>query len=333
MYRTSFSAALLLFAVSACGAGASNPPANTMPVIASTSPSSAGALNSAAATLTVVIPLAGASALQQGRSALYVAPSTANIYISLQDSAGHGNPIFSVAEQVNSQNCTTTATAKTCTFTVPLPIGADTLSILTSGSDNVPLAYSNFPATVNADGSVHVAPGALNLGGIIAKAIATYNFGPISSNAANAPRPTLDVVASDAAGNQLSLLLGSDAPFGDTVGAFTVSQNIGQFVVYTDLSGFPGAISPAESTASSSVTRREIYFVETGNGTSNTFTTAITTATAQTQYTKTEFPPLPFATVTVPASSTTLTLTCQFASATPATNPCQASVPVTLPIQ
>ena len=70
------------------------------------------------------------------------------------------------------------------------------------------------------------------------------------------------------------------------------------------------------------------YLVQVGDGTTNAFTTTLTFATTGVSYSKTEFPQLTNASLTVPSASSALSLTCTFATPTPTADPCPGTAPV-----
>ena len=107
-------------------------------------------MQKAPATFSITIPARGAATSQSSRKVQYVAPTTAAVYISLEDTPGHGNATFSFTEQINSTNCTTTSEGEGCSFTAQVPIGTDDFSILTTDANNVPLGYTNGTTTITA---------------------------------------------------------------------------------------------------------------------------------------------------------------------------------------
>ena len=92
---------------------------------------------------------------------------------------------------------------------------------------------------------------------------------------------------------------------------------------------FPSA---PENTATYGVHPGYQWIIEVGNGTTNAFVTTLALSTPQVQYTQAEFPQLPWPTLTVPASSASITLTCQFITPTPTSDPCPGTAPATFAI-
>jgi hypothetical protein len=262
------------------------------------------------------------------RSPQYVAPTTKTVYISLEDTPGHGNATFSFTEHVNSTNCTTSGGAESCTFNVQVPIGTDSFSILTTDTNNIPLGYATAGITVTSGGSNTLGPqGAVSP--IIAKATSQYAFqaipisNPISGPVVLTTVPTITATAFDADGDTLSLGFTGDAPLGDAYSSLTETESIGQFEAVVVAHGYyVGSKSAPEQTVSFGASAATTYLDMIGNGTTSAFTTTITTTTPAVTFTQTEFPQLPPGGLSVPASSTTLTLTCLFPTPMPTTDPC-----------
>jgi hypothetical protein len=300
---------------SACGRGAMNSQ-GPVPIV----PAGGRTASSVAAAFSIGIPLGSAIGASVARSAQFASPSTANIYIALQSSDGHGDPAFSYAEKIDSTSCTMTPTERLCTYKVVMPVGSDTFSILTTNGAGVPLTYANFAGIVGVDGTLtRVAPDGNELGGIIAGAVASYAYRAIASG--YPAEPVVTVAVADAAGDALPLGLTSDSPQGDTISTYTATQDVGWFdeeIVTSAPVTFAGPASTYQGGSSA----RAIFLHEIGTGAPGRFTTHITVTTPQVQYTNVEFPMLPTSTATVPASSSSLTLMCTFLTPAPAANPC-----------
>jgi hypothetical protein len=328
------SVAAVLFATALlvdCGGGGGSVPSSATPAIGSSAGIVPAQTSSGKATFTISIPL-GSATQSSRRTPQYVAPTTSILYLSLEDSPGHGNATFSYTEQLNSSTCTVANNVETCSFSVVVAVGTETFSILTTDSHNVPLSYSNFQATINPNGTSNVGPPS-QLNPIIANVIPAYAFQAIASAPTPvAPVPAVTTTAYDADGNALSLFITGDAPFGDASNTYTATQSVGEFMVEINAHGRIVDTSAAENTFTGGVSAGQNVIVEIGNGTATPFTTTITETTPAVQFTKGEFPTLSSATVSVPASSNAITLTCQFTSSTPATDPCPGTASVTFPI-
>jgi hypothetical protein len=341
LYRSLIATVILTIGTSACGGGGSSgtAPANLTPVVSTPSVTTPSNAQRAPASFTITIPLSAATSSSSSRSPQSVSPSTATVYVSLQNSPGHGNPTFSYILQVNATNCTVADGNQTCTFSVQLPIGTDSLSILTASATGVPLDYSTgLNLTVTAAGPNQLSSGEGDLSPIIAKATAQYAFqqigiDPQSGSAVMAA--AISTQAFDAAGDAISLASGINLPVRLPVSSITATQTIGQFTFVTvnvRHDGFINSTSAPENSVTYGVSGLTQYLVEVGNGTTNSFTTTVTLSTPQVQYTQVEFPQLPAAGLTVPAQSTTLSLTCQFPTTPTGSDPCPGAVSVPISI-
>jgi hypothetical protein len=274
------------------------------------------------------LPYGGASTSGQVRSTTSVSPATTTVYVSLQDSPGHGNPTFSFTLQVNSTNCTVANGYQSCAFTIQLPIGTDSLSILTTNANGVPLDYgTDLTLTVTAAGPNQLFPGEGNLSPIIAKATAQYAFQNIGidSQGNTVTVPAISTQPFDAAGDAVSFGTVTTQPYGITLSSVTATQSVGQFTFVTvnvRHASMINSTSAPENSVTYGASGLAQYLVEVGNGTTNAFTTTVTLSTPEVQYTNLEFPQLRSPTLTVPPSSSALSLTCQFSSPTPTTDPC-----------
>jgi hypothetical protein len=331
MDRFSFAAAFFALVLLVDCGGGGPAPSSVVPTTSSAGAVTPAQVTSGKATFTISIQL-GSPTQSTARKPQYVAPTTSILYLSLEDSPAHGDARFSYTEQLNSSICTVANSVETCSFTAVVPVGTETFSILTTDSANVPLSYSNFQATINANGTSNVGPQS-ELDPIIAKVVPSYAFAAIASAPAPvAPVPAITTSAFDADGNALSLLITADSPFGDATNTYTATQNAGQFEVAINAHGRIVDTSSPENVFIGGVGGGQNFIVEIGNGTTAPFTTTLTETTPAVQYTKAEFPTLPSATVNVPASSNAIALTCQFPNAAPAADPCPAVSAVSFPI-
>lgn len=334
---------IALFGLSACGGGAStNASPNVMPnapaPAGSASPGSAQS-RGVATTLTFTISQGTAiSASVSTRSAMSVSPETETIYVALQNSAGNGNSTFSYTLAVNATSCSSLSGNDNCSYTIQLPIGNDLVSILTASASSVPLDYAgSVPFTVIANG-----PNLLRvvLSPILAKAVPTYGFQQF--NGSSASFPLVSATAYDATGDPIAT--SGTFPDGSPYSSIEVVQTVGLFETIAALNSGQGSysvvagpITPGNSTAYP-LAQHGGYVLELGTGTTNWFTTNVTLSTPLVQFTQTEFPQLPSAGVTVPASSNSLTLTCQFlwnptTSGGLTSNPCPGTASGTISVQ
>ena len=319
--------------ITSCSGGGSSPTPTS--VGSASIPSATGSPGSStpsnaqksSATFSITIPAAGAGTIASSRATQFVAPSTTTIYISLEDTPGHGNATFSYTEAVNAKNCTLALGAETCTFNVQVPIGTDYFSILTTDANNIPLGYATPNGTITAGGSNTLGSEG-QLSPIIAKAIPQYAFQTISTMIPPAPAVTTTVY--DAAGNLLSLFPTANNPFGNAYSSVTATQTVGQFTAVINAHGRIVATSSPENTVTYGVQGGALFIVEAGNGTTNAFSTTLALSTPAVQFTRTEFPQLPSAALTVPPSSSSLTLTCTFPTAQPTTDPCPGTASATI---
>ena len=309
--------------LSGCGGGGSVG-SSSLPVTTSPTITTPNNVQKATAAFSISIPLGPVTPSATSRSPQFVSPGTSTVYISLEDTPGHGKSSFSYTEPVNSTNCTTTSTVETCTFAVQMPLGSDSFSILTTNSTNVSLAYTTAGTTVTLDGANNATFGGQGmLSPIIAGATAAYAFQVIANEPSNSPPvPAVTVTPVDASGDTLSLVETTNAPYGDAISTVTATQTIGEFSLETNAHGRIAYISPPENSQMLTSDGRYGSLVETGNGTTSPFTTTLTLATPAVQYTQTELPQLPSATLTVPASASSLSISCQFLAMPPATEPC-----------
>jgi hypothetical protein len=274
----------------------------------------------------------GTTTSSSTRGPMLVSPSTTAIYISLETTAGQGNSTFSYAEPVNATVCPN----ETCSYSIQMPVGSDLISILTAYTGNLPLDYAgSVPFTVTAAG-----PNTLTvaLSAIVAKAVPSYAFAPFNGSTPSYPLVTPSA-AYDAAGDVLPTF--GTFPQGGIYSQINVSQTAGTFDTINALDLGQGSyeIAAGPITAGNStvfpLSEHGGYVVELGDGTTNAFSSTVTFATPLVQFTQTEFPALPVATVSVPASSNAITLTCQFpgsplAAGGLSSNPCPSAVPVTI---
>jgi len=126
------------------------------------------------------------------------------------------------------------------------------------------------------------------------------------------------------------LTITGDAPFGDALSSVGVSQSVGAFEEWINAHGRIVSTSAPESSVTLAAAGGTPYLIETGNGTTAAFTTTLTFATPAVAFTQTEFPQLPSPTVSVPPSSSSLTLTCQFLTPAPTSDPCPGTAPATI---
>jgi hypothetical protein len=241
-----------------------------------------------------------------------VSPETETIYVALQNSAGNGNSTFSYTLTVNATSCSSLSGNDNCSYTIQLPIGNDLVSILTASASSVPLDYAgSVPFTVIANG-----PNLLRvvLSPILAKAVPTYTFQQF--NGSSASFPLVSATAYDATGDPIAT--SGTFPNGSPYSSIGVAQTVGQFETIAALNSGQGSytvvagpITPGNS-STYPLAEHGGYVLELGTGNTNWFTTNVTLSTPQVQFTQTEFPQLPSAGATVPASSNSITLTCQF---------------------
>jgi hypothetical protein len=334
LFAAAFFAAVSL---AACGGGGSSAgqtnivPATTPAITGSTSQS-----NGASATLSISVSNPSATT-SSARKPAAVSPSTKTLYLTVQNPNGSGNPVWSDALAVNSTNC-----ASNCSYTVELPIGADTLALLAIDANNVPLDFSGaIPFTVSATG-----PNTLNLimNPIIASAVPLYAFEEFNGGSMAYPLVTLSALA-DADGDAIAV--SGQYNDGYPYSQINVSQTAGTFdtVAALDSGGGSYQIEAGPIAAGTSTTYPLAlhggYVVETGNGTSNAFSTTLTFATPSVTFTATQFPGLPSSAV-VPPSSHSTSLTCTIpTSPIPAnggagglaSDPCPAGAPVGITVR
>jgi hypothetical protein len=306
------SAAALVAAVSlaACGGGGggssggqSNVLPTTTPPITGSSPQAKGV----SATLSFALSNdAAATTSSSSRKPMTVSPSTKTFYLTVQNPDGSGNALWSDALAVNSTNC-----PSNCSYTVQLPIGADTIALLAVDANNVPLDYSGaipFTVTANAPNAV-----TLLLSPIIANAVPFYAFKEFNGSSVSYPLVTLSALT-DADGYAMPVagLFNDGYPYSQ----INVSQTAGTFDTIAALNSGGGSYQieagpiAAGTSTTFPLTLHSGYVVETGNGTSSTFTTIVTFATPAVSFTATQFPGLP-STAVVPPSSNSISLTCQ----------------------
>ena len=266
---------------------------------------------------------------------MLLSPSTTSIYVSLENTPGYGNSTFSYAESVNATTCRN----GNCSYSILMPVGSDLISILTTGTGNVPLDYAGSVAfTVTAAGPNTLT---VDLSAIVAKAVPSYAFAQFNGSTPSYPLVTLSA-GYDAVGDVLPT--SGTFPDGGIYSQINVSQTVGTFDTINALNSGNGsylvAAGPIAAGSSTAFPLSEHggYVVELGNGTTSAFSTTVTFATPLVQFTQTEFPALPVATVSVPASSNALMLTCQFPSSPLAagglsSNPCPSAVPVTIGVR
>jgi hypothetical protein len=325
--------------MSACGAGggsASSPPlpSGVSPVTGGMSSSGTTSAATTKATISLLFPLATASALTKARTPQFVAATTKTLYFSLEDSPGHGNTAFSYTFSVDSTHCTASidGASESCSYSASVPIGTEAFSLLTTDANGVPLGYDPYVnGTVKSDGS-GLNASVFAISPIVAKAVSTYAFQAYGEYPQPPPPlPGITTIVYDADGNQLGGSPTSNSPFGDTYGSYTISQDVNDFSVEYLQEQFAATPSPAEQTEKLTEPSRSPVVVELPPNSTAAFITNVTTRTPVTSFTQTEFPQLT-APVSVPASSTSFTLRCQFPNGSPTSDPCPGSISVAIPI-
>jgi hypothetical protein len=270
-----------------------------------------------------------------------ISPATSMIYVTLQNSDGSGNSAFSYALAVSSTSCTSSSGNDNCSYTVQLPIGADVVEVLTTNAANAPLDYSqpvNFTVTAAGPNTLGLA-----LSPIIARAVPAYAFQQFNGSTGYYPLVSLSSVT-DAAGDAIANA--GEYPNGYPYSQINVSQTAGtfDFIEAGDVGRGSYLVAAGPLAAGTStplvLAAHGSYVVELGNGTTSSFTTVVTVATPAVQFTTVQFPSLP-STATVPASSNSISLTCQIPTSPISSNggagglasdPCPAAVPLGLTV-
>jgi hypothetical protein len=300
----------------------------------SSSPGSAQTIGAAATITFTLSPSSGASANSSSRSPMTVSPSTKTIYVALQNTAGNGNSTFAYTLPVNATSCS--GSSGNCTYTIQLPIGNDLVSILAVNALDVPLDYAGsvpFAVVANAPNMLRVA-----LQPILAKAVPSYAFQQFNGSSAYYPLVSASAVY-DAVGDAIAT--SGTFPLGAPYSQINISQTAGMFDTIAALNSGQGSYQvlagPIAAGSSTQFVLAEHggYALELGTGNASWFTTTVTMSTPQVQFTQTEFPQLPTPTITVPASSNAICLSCRFTAGpiTPgglAANPCTSTASVTI---
>jgi hypothetical protein len=318
-------ATALLAACGGGGGGGSSVGSSVGAVMPATAPE-------APVTVSMARSVTGAARMtaSSGRSVQSMPESTTTVYLALQTSPGHGSPTYSFKRTVSSTNCSVSDAGDYCSFTIKLPVGNDTVSILATGGNGKPVAYSAV------DGAVNVTQSGTNtievgnfIGPVIAKVVPSYVFEPFLSTTSSSP--VVVFKSYDSSGGQdLGLSYFAEPPFSFAYfKSITVTQTKGTFSLYTTGS-IPQLKSGPEQTASLDLGSPGAQaIVEDGTGKNKAFTTTVTATNAKMVFRKTQFPSLDDD-LTLPEKSRSITLTCTFASGPPfAADPCQgAAVPV-----
>jgi hypothetical protein len=173
---------------------------------------------------------------------------------------------------------------------------------------------------------------------IVAKAVPSYAFQQFNGSGASYPLVSASAVY-DAVGDAIAT--SGTFPLGAPYSQINVSQTAGTFDTIAALNSGQGSYQvlagPIAAGSSTQFVLAEHggYALELGAGNTSWFTTTVTMSTPQVQFTQTEFPQLPTATITVPASSNSICLSCRF-TASPtapgglATNPCTVTASATI---
>jgi hypothetical protein len=316
LYAMALSAAVVL---SGCGGGRGLGSSTSLPSTASATVGGASmpavtAVATAKTTFSVTVPTSSAS----------TPGGTKTLYFSLEDSPGHGNAAYSYTFPVDATHCTAagSGSGESCSYSAAVPIGSDAFSILTTDAKGIPLGYDPYVnGSVKSDGTGLIA-GVFVLSPIVAKAVSTYKFGPYGEYP-QPPQILAGVTTSvyDADGDLLGNFPTSNAPIGNTYGSYTISQDVNEFSVeyFDDQAAYHE--SAAEQTQTITEPSESPVVVELPSNSAGPYTAHITTTTPVTSFTQAEFPQLT-TTATVPASSTSFALTCQFPNSAPTSDPC-----------